>query len=160
MRRILVGVDGSATARAALEVALGLAARLDALAVVVHILPPSEWTPTAFSMRAVPERLEPEGDAVLRAAANRAEALNARYKLELVGDVPAEALARLADIVEADLIVVGLGRKRGLSRAVHPNIARALSNSTTRPVLIVPPAAGVHENGRAASRDLQTRAPS
>ena len=157
--RILIGVDGSARAQAALEVGLRLAARLDALSVLVHVVPASEWTPTAFSMRAVPERLDAAGDAVLRAAAAQAEAAGVRCKLELVGDVPGEALARVADVVEADLIVIGLGRRGPLARVVRRDVARALARSTSRPVLIVPPAGTVHENGERASRDLQTGAP-
>jgi nucleotide-binding universal stress UspA family protein len=63
-------------------------------------------------------------------------------------DVPV-LIAKAADEVDADLIVVGTHGRGGFTAAVMGSVARALCHTAGRPVLVVPPPQKVREHAGA-----------
>jgi nucleotide-binding universal stress UspA family protein len=146
---IVCGVDGSTDAQAALQVAAGLAKRLELRLVVAHVAEP-DYIPYAA---AAPFGGMAGRYAVLEAAESQEE--SAERLLEKVvaaaglGDaeqrpcvgVPAERLADLADEEEAELIVVGSRGRGAFKAAFLGSVSTALVGFARCPVLIVPPGA-------------------
>jgi|SRR5579862_1158029 len=122
---IICAVDGSEGVAAAVQVARRLAERFDARIVLVRV---------AHGVRA--------GPADARATGSRAE----EYRLA-AGD-PAEAVAVIATEEKADLIVVGVPRRR-LGRATGTEFARDLAATAPCPVVLVPPEAAAPVERRA-----------
>jgi nucleotide-binding universal stress UspA family protein len=132
---IIVGVDGSATARKAAEVARDLAAALDAR---LHVV-------SAFDT----DRTEVFGsgsDRWIVSDAGEAEKVARDVAAGLAGgelDItyaaargkPAEALIREADRLEARMIVVGNRRMQGLGRVLG-SVANSVAHSASCDVYI------------------------
>jgi nucleotide-binding universal stress UspA family protein len=125
----VVGVDASPESLAAVEWALRLAQDLRSRVVAVHAVGLLEG-----------QALRPHPDVAATVAAARA--LNQRYsdvdvETILQNGMPAEIITRLADDLDAVLIVVG---SRGLGRATHllGSTSEAVLSRSTIPVLIVP----------------------
>lgn len=140
LRRIVVGVDRSAEARAALGVARGLAAgadaRLTAVAVVDDRLP-ATVAPAGMAMELV------QWDDLVAANREQAEALLAELAQEApgletelrVGD-PGEELAAAA--TDADLLVIGSRRWGPLSHLVVGSTGEELVREAPCSLLLVP----------------------
>jgi nucleotide-binding universal stress UspA family protein len=126
---LVVGVDASPESLAAVEWALRLAKDLRRRVVAVHAIGLLEG-----------QNLRPHPD--VAATVDAARVLNPRYSevdVETVfqDGMPAEIITRLADDLDAVLIVVG---SRGLGRATHllGSTSEAVLSRSTIPVLIVP----------------------
>jgi nucleotide-binding universal stress UspA family protein len=143
---IVCGVDGSPDAQAALEVAAGMAERLQLRLVVAHIAEPA-YIPYAAAAPfggpagryAVMEELESQEENAARlleqvvASADLPDA----ERRPTVG-VPAERLADLADEEHADLIVVGSRGRGAFKAAFLGSVSNSLVGVARCPVLIVP----------------------
>jgi nucleotide-binding universal stress UspA family protein len=68
-------------------------------------------------------------------------------------DVPV-LIAKAADDVDADLIVVGTHGRGGFTAAVMGSVARALCHTAGRPVLVVPPPQKVREHAGADKQQV------
>jgi nucleotide-binding universal stress UspA family protein len=137
MRLIVVGVDGSAASRAAAQEAIDLAAATDASLVVVA----AYTTPTVYSdtFFAVPAQ-EP-ADTVAREAAADVAALAAAAGVDATVEVleghAASEVLHVAELREADLIVVGSRGLGALSSAFVGSVSRWLLSHAHIPVLVV-----------------------
>ena len=127
---VVIGYDGSATARRAL--AWALAHANGAKILVAHAYePPHEWLGY------------PNYERVLRQHLARGEKLLAelpddpRIETELLAGRPAEAIARVASVREADEIVVG-SRGFGPLRGALGSTSHELIGLTDRPVVVIP----------------------
>jgi nucleotide-binding universal stress UspA family protein len=139
----VVGYDGSAEARRALEVAAARA-RPGGTVVVVHAAPSaSEWLDSSFYANAVAARLRRE-DEILDELAN-VDLGDVKLEVELVDGSPAEALVRAARARDALEIVVG-SRGLGAIRAALGSVSHEVLRHADRPVVVVPPAAA-HVDG-------------
>jgi nucleotide-binding universal stress UspA family protein len=120
-RRIVVGADFSARTDVALDGALAMAAP-DAVVDVVHC-----WEP--------PAALADDGDLDTMARHLRARG---GPPLRVLGldDAPDHALARYADEVSADLLVVASHGRRGLDRALLGSVAEATVRRAACSVLV------------------------
>ena len=141
---IVVGFDGSANARDAVETAADVLAPGGTVhAVVAYRLPsvseterlwnelPEEFR-AEFDVLAGPESLQDEVVALL-------ESLGVKAVGHLVEDDPASAILDTADDVEADLVVVG---SRGLGRAtrfLRGSVSSKVASHAKRSVLVVHP---------------------
>lgn len=146
MRTILIARDGSESGRAALETGLELAADEGAEAVCVHVI-----SVVDFGMRwdagldEPPERVpRPEDEPVLAEAIELGAERGVNVQAELLIGYPAKQIARLANDIDADVIIVGSRALGSFKRAVLGSTSRELLSLTGRPVLIVS-AAGVRE---------------
>jgi nucleotide-binding universal stress UspA family protein len=128
---VLVGYDGKPPARAALDVALGLAMRLGGRVIITHLIEgPSDPHARAEARR--------NGQSVtkgaLLAAGNRGVEAEA-----LISDRPVvEGLISLAEERAADLLVVGDNRRSPLVGALRGSVGQALLHRTTVPLVMVP----------------------
>ena len=132
MKRILIATDGSETSRRAVKEGLILAAAVGAqvtLTTVVHDSPPTfggePGAPSSPAMQIIND--------ALRDAADRG--VPSEYQI-VAGDA-AEEIARLADSLDVDLIVLGsrgLGTVRG---ALLGSVSHGVLNHTHCSVLVV-----------------------
>lgn len=139
--RILVPIDGSAPAQAALELALQLARGAGSEVVVVH------------SSREIAERLfeenplarveaeEVAADALLRAAVTKARADGIAVRAEVLGEGGAndvaDAIVGVARGVEADLIVMGSRGRGPLTGKLLGSVSRGVAGAADVPVVVV-----------------------
>jgi nucleotide-binding universal stress UspA family protein len=81
------------------------------------------------------------GDALLRELPLKDPALvGPAYEIELIGGAPAEAIAKVASVRDADEIVVG-ARGLGRVRALLGSVSHELLHIADRPVVVIPAAA-------------------
>ncbi len=129
MKRLLVGVDGSASAAAALRWTAAVADRSGADVVVV-----GAWTPDQAEL---PPDEFGEEHATLRATIDAAIAHvdTARAPhVEIVDGEPVDVLLERADAEDADLVVVGIEPER----RSHTTVALELAHRVLRPLAAVP----------------------
>ncbi|MFP5363009.1 MAG: universal stress protein [Thermoleophilia bacterium] len=133
---IVVGYDGSPTARAALDYARRRAGAGGTVFVVHAFELPGELLGFPNYDRLLEER-QRQGQALL--AEVEADADPRQLETELVGGPPAEAIARVARVRGADEIVVGA---RGVSRAraLLGSVSSELLHVADRPVVVIPAA--------------------
>jgi nucleotide-binding universal stress UspA family protein len=139
MNRIVIATDGSDSAREAVTFGLELAAEQQANVVFVHVAPMTDVLPTGgFGITAaIPHKLTDEDSRCL----DEAVALASEYDVPshtrlLRGDVVKEIVDQ-ADLVGADLIVVGTRGHGALTGALLGSVSRGLLKKANRPVLIV-----------------------
>jgi nucleotide-binding universal stress UspA family protein len=141
MKTIVVGVDGSAAAKRACEVGVGLAANLGAQIVFVH------FSPLAGPLLAEDPRDGPsqarleEADPVLREAADTARARGVPAQLVLqdesgAGMIAAE-LAGMADGLDAEMTIVGNRGRSQVADVVLGSVSHELLRMSARPVVVV-----------------------
>jgi nucleotide-binding universal stress UspA family protein len=140
IERIVVGVDGSEHARAALEWAVGMARLTGAEIVAVHAVHEPAFA-YAYPY-AVPLRFDPEWRAAVRRefedewCAPLAEA-RVRYRTLFEDGRPAPVIASAAERLDADLVVVGRRGRGGFAELVLGSVSHELSHHCRRPVLLV-----------------------
>ena len=136
-RVIVVGVDGSPGADAALDTAIELAGALGDELVVAHAAEPpfrsvgDEWRE---SERALAEL----GAGLTAKAVERAGQTGISAEAALVPMRPAEGLLQLATERDARLIVVGTASARPLAGLILGSVPHKLLHRSTVPVLVVP----------------------
>jgi nucleotide-binding universal stress UspA family protein len=146
---IVCGVDGSADSQAALDVAAGLANRLETRLVLAHVaelahIPYAAAAPFGgmAATMAVAEETDSEEKAATRLLERIAvEAGLADAERRVVVGFPAERLAELADEEDAELIVVGSRGRGAFKAAFLGSVSSSLVGIARCPVLIVPPGA-------------------
>ncbi len=126
--RIVVGVDGSHPATAALSWAADLARDLDAEVIAVHAL--GTRVPARIAERAR-TFIEGDGTRALRDA-------DVRYHAHVEDRDPRAALLYAAERDDADLIVVGARGKGPLQTVLLGSVAAYVATHATRPVAVVP----------------------
>ena len=138
MQDIVVGVDGSRLARAALQWAAGEAQRSDANVRVVHAVPRTElWSLSAVQVnidRVLAELrglLEGAWTAPLRKA-------KVPYTTQLVRGDPTTELLRIAKRTRASLLVLGSKSHTALSDLVVGGTVHKVINRSSTPVVLVP----------------------
>jgi nucleotide-binding universal stress UspA family protein len=140
--RVVVGVDDSELAAAALRWALAEGAMRGATVEVVHA-----WQPPVSALPFGATLVIPVDDAAMDEAARTAVDEMVDGALAGVDDAPREVLrtvlpggpaATLVDVAEgADMLVIGSHGRSGLSRLVLGSVAMACVNHATCPVVII-----------------------
>ena len=136
-KRILLATDGSSHAERALEYAQDLALRDDAQVIVVHAFEP---VPTYLG--------EPCGDQIVarHVAVGREVANEAAQKLQEAGvgvivevleGPPADAILRVADIRQSDLIVMGSRGQGELASLLLGSVSHRVLARAQTPVMVV-----------------------
>jgi len=135
---LVVGYDGSDAARAAIDYAAHRASP-DGLVVPVHAFgPPREWTAHPI-YQDVLDQHRGKGQALLDELAREPGAALAEVKVDselLAGDA-AEVLAHVAEVRDADEIVIG-SRGFGKLRAALGSVSHELLHVADRPVTVIP----------------------
>jgi nucleotide-binding universal stress UspA family protein len=142
MRRILVGVDGSAGSAAALRWAARLALAAGAEVVAVHVLDPSAEDVRPLGLpRAIlneadwREAVQDELDATWCEPLARA---GVPYHTRVVEGQPGPSLAEAAAREQADLVVTGHRGLSGLAELVRGSVSGYLTHHAPCPVAVVP----------------------
>jgi nucleotide-binding universal stress UspA family protein len=142
-RRILVPVDGSATAARGLREAIRLAKDQRAKVRMVHVVDESVVIAAAeagVDLDPVVEGLVKRGRRLLEAARRAADRQGVRVEVamyESLAGPAADAILREARKWRADLIVMGTHGRRGIRRLVLGSDAEQVMRRTPVPVLLV-----------------------
>jgi nucleotide-binding universal stress UspA family protein len=139
VKRILIATDGSPSARKALEFGLELARAQRGHVIVAHIAPAFDTAPMAGSgmTGAMEHRV---GDADRRPVAEAtalADEHGVLVRAELLQGDAAREIVRLADAVEADVIVMGSRGRGRVAGALLGSVSQAVLHGSKRSVLIV-----------------------
>jgi nucleotide-binding universal stress UspA family protein len=133
---IVVGYDGSAQGRVALDKALDLAGGLgDTVSVVFGYAPPGIWGGEIADHEQAIEEL---GEKVTREAREQASARGAEIDVRLRPERSVEALMKTADELDARMIVVGSFGEPPLKGVILGSTPNKLLHLSDRPVLVVP----------------------
>lgn len=142
-RRILVPIDGSATAQRGLQEAQGLAKACDASLVLLHVVeayPMMMEMATAATWEQVTSDLRAYGQRVLEEAHQAALAAGVACEARLED----AAASRVCDVVieqarerRCDLIVMGTHGRRGVAHALIGSDAERVIRMSPVPVLLV-----------------------
>jgi nucleotide-binding universal stress UspA family protein len=136
MAGIVLGFDGSDGSRAALSVAIELAGRLgEPLHAAYAAAPPTHVGEEAPEHR---RALEGIGKGLLGEALAAAAAAGVHAESHLEAERPVDLLTRLAESVDARLIVVGSYGESPLRGAILGSTPHKLLHLSERPVLAVP----------------------
>ena len=140
-RQIVLGLDGSAGAAAALDWCLEYAPLLDAEIIAVHVLDfgPQYFVPATVAalqppigeVRAAHREMLEKWVQVLRDA-------GVEHRTKLATGQPAEALEKIATEQNAELIVVGRRGHGGFAELLLGSVPHALAHHAHKPVVIVP----------------------
>lgn len=141
--RILVAIDGSAAAHAALHEATDLAQQLHGRLRLLHIVNQTPWIAsqvTGEALQQIVDGLRGTGESLLHEAvtAVRATGLEVDTQLiEALGSEAGEYIIKEASGWPAQLIVCGTHGRRGLSRILMGSDAEYVVRHSPVPVLLV-----------------------
>jgi nucleotide-binding universal stress UspA family protein len=141
---VLICYDDSDEARRAIDVAAALL--VPTAAVVLDVAPPltpAEHVATIASVVPGTHAFHDlnEADALQRARAGAERALRAGFRAQARGEVAEpvwDAIAEVADELDAAVIVIGSRSLSGLREAAQGSVSHAVVEHARRPVLIVP----------------------
>lgn len=141
---LLVATDFSVAGEAALDQALGLAAKLGAKVYVLHAyqlpvigFPESAVVPTAE----IASRVLTWAQGELAACVARREGSGVEIVPILRQADPRDAVLAVAEEIAADLIVMGTHGRRGIARALIGSVAESVVRTSPVPVMTVHAAA-------------------
>lgn len=136
MGEIVVGYDGSACGRAALDEGLRLAKGFgDKVVIVFGYAPPGIW---GGEIAEHEEAIAELGEKLTAEAEARAEAAGIESEIALVAKKPSVALVETAEARDARMIVVGSHGEAPLMGAIVGSTPYKLLHLASRPVLVVP----------------------
>ncbi|BAW31213.1 MAG TPA: universal stress protein [Methanothermobacter sp.] len=127
-KRIMVATDGSDHAQKAEDIAIGLAKKLDAKVIAVHIMDEKLIYPF--------EVLEEEGKKILTNVQEKGREKGVQVDEILIYGSPTNDMKKIADRSKADLIVIGHG-KSGLEKFLIGSVAENTLKKVKIPVLVV-----------------------
>ncbi len=136
-KRILVAIDGSSHAKKALEYAQDLALRDDAQVIVVHAFEP---VPTYLGEpwgNQIVTRHVAVGREVANEAAQKLQEAGVDIIVEVLEGPPADAILRVADVRQADLIVMGSRGHGELASLLLGSVSHRVLAHSRAPVLAV-----------------------
>jgi nucleotide-binding universal stress UspA family protein len=139
LERIVVGVDGSACASAAVEWAAMLAGLSGAEVLAVHALGMLEQMPDGERVAAEPRRDEIR-DALESTWTAPLAAAGVTYRAELRDGDAVSVLLAAGDEVDADVLVVGSRGMGGYPELLLGSTSTQVAQRGSRPVVIIPAA--------------------
>jgi len=135
--KILLATDGSSDAEMASTYARDLALRHGALVIVVHAFEP---VPTHLGepwRDRIMARNVSIGDEVASNAAQKLQKAGVDVIVEVLEGPPADAILRVADVRECDLIVMGSRGHGALASLLLGSVSHRVLAHTRAPVLVV-----------------------
>jgi nucleotide-binding universal stress UspA family protein len=132
----IVGFDGSDESRAALSSAIERSEPDDMIVVINAYARVADWMGHPYYLDAL-HHAQAAARRVLEEAAGVADGSPAEVAFEIHEGPPAEVLARVGTLREAEEIIVGT-RGLGRIRAALGSVAQELVRTADRPVLVVP----------------------
>ncbi|HEX9351827.1 MAG TPA: universal stress protein [Gaiellaceae bacterium] len=141
LKQILIATDGSASAQEAVEFGLELAAEQHAVPVFIHVAPVIDTLPVpGFGIggpAAMPHVLSEQDWSSLETAIELAAENGLEAKTELAVGDPVKEIVRYANVIDADLIVVGSHGYGAIVGALLGSVSLGLLHEAQRPVMVV-----------------------
>jgi nucleotide-binding universal stress UspA family protein len=139
MKRILIATDGSPSAQEAVAFGLELAADQDAVATFVFVVPAFDVVPTGgFGLTAsMPHKVTDAEYEPLERARDQAEGAGVAAHARLLRGEAVDEIVAFADVIDADLIVVGSRGHGTLASTLLGSVSRGVLHEARRPVLVV-----------------------
>ncbi|MGD8244544.1 MAG: universal stress protein [Anaerolineae bacterium] len=135
--RIVLATDGSADAAEALRYARDLALRDDAQVIVTHGFEPVPNYLGQPTWSEIVGRHVDAGRVIAKDAAEALEDAGVEVEVEVLEGPPAEAILRVADAHQADLIVMGTRGYGALTSLLLGSVSHRVLAHTHVPVLII-----------------------
>ncbi len=139
MQRILVAVDGSDAAFAALRLAADIAARFGARLTLAYVVPRLLLPPDVYGLTLADVERENRAyaDKLLAETMARMGEAGARVETAVLSGSPAEALAEAAAAPDVGMVVVGSHGRGAVARVVLGSVSDRLVHISPKPVLVV-----------------------
>ena len=135
VRRVLVPVDFSDTARHAFDAARSLAAETDASVTVLYVVEP---LPAIYYAADISSRFELDGELQGRVQASLRDWAGVEVDRWVVAEgPPAQEILRVADDEQADLIVMGTRGRTGLDHVLVGSVTEKVCRFARTPVLVI-----------------------
>jgi len=141
MKRILVGLDGSALAETVLGTVRELARRVGADVLLAHVthVPASFRAEADLSLDEVVARERRDAESYLRRLARELGEAGVTVRTVVAAGDPATEIVRMADGEGVDLVALATHGRSGMQRWLHGSVADAVLHATTRPLLLFRP---------------------
>ena len=141
--RIVVGVDGSAHSEAALHWAARMAKGMGSEVVAVFGIAPPMYIDAGYMAPMPPPQLDPEWRTEIKKKFEEQwckplQDANIRYRTIMEDGRPASVIAKVADSVDADIVVLGRRGRGGVAELVLGSVSHELVLHAKRPVLLIP----------------------
>jgi nucleotide-binding universal stress UspA family protein len=134
---IVVGTDGSPRAGVAVNAALDLAVLTGATVHAVHAMHTPTMIEDPHSVQIVMDEMRGHSDTIQEELLENAKRRNVKIEFHSSMGEPANALVELAELVKADLVVVGNRGMSGMKRFVLGSVPNKVSHHCPCNVLIV-----------------------
>ena len=134
---IVVGTDGSPRAGVAVNEALDLAGLMGATVHAVHAIHTPAAIEDPHSAQLIMDEMRGHSDTIQEALLENAKRRGVKVEFHSSMGEPANALLELAELVKADLVVVGNRGMSGMKRFVLGSVPNKVSHHCPCSVLIV-----------------------
>ena len=134
---ILVPTDDSEPASAAVDHAVELAASCDATLHALSVVDSSAYASLDATSEQALDKLESRAEEATETIAETAAAAGAEAATEVSVGTPHEQITSYADVVDADLIVMGTHGRTGLDRFLLGSVTERVVRAAPAPVLTV-----------------------
>jgi nucleotide-binding universal stress UspA family protein len=135
-RRILVPIDYSEASLRGLRYALAVAGPLRASVTALHVF--GDVLATPYIANQAEEQARREINEIVRA--HRAPGIDLSGMVAWAA--PAEGIHRVAEQIDADLLVIGTHARTGVTRALLGSVCESVLRDSRRPIVTIPPARG------------------
>jgi nucleotide-binding universal stress UspA family protein len=144
--RIVVGVDGSEHADAAVGWAVRMARGMGSEVVAVFAITPPFYLDTGFMTTVAPPQFDPEWRTEMQKEfegtwCKPLRDAGVQYRAVMEDGRPASVIAKVADGIDADVIVVGRRGRGGVAELVLGSVSHELVLHSRRPILLISTAA-------------------
>lgn len=141
-KHILVPVDGSSTARLAIQKAIGLANTFGSRVTAIYVINPYPFTGVgtdfAYGQAEYLSAATAEANAAIRYAKDAFEGSGVEVETSLIeANTTWRGVIEAAETVQADLIVMGSHGRSGLEKLLLGSVTQAVLTHTHLPVLVV-----------------------
>lgn len=142
IRRIVVGVDGSEHAEAAVEWAVRMAKGMGSEVIAVFAIAPPTYFETGYTAPLVPVQFDPEWRAQVEKEfaddwCKQLRSAGVQYRTVIEDGRPASVIAKVADSLDADVVVVGRRGRGGIAELVLGSVSHELVLHCKRPILLI-----------------------
>jgi nucleotide-binding universal stress UspA family protein len=140
--RIVVGLDGSQHAHAALDWAVRMAKGMRSEVIAVFAISPPFYFDTGYAAAMAPLQFDPEWRAEMQKEfegtwCKPLRDAGVQYRTVMEDGRPASVIAKVADGMNADVIVVGRRGRGGVAELVLGSVSHELVLHSKRPILLI-----------------------